>query len=34
MTEPSIITTEPVSVAYIPMRGPYAQTPFPLGAEG
>ena len=31
MTEPSIITTEPVTVAFITMHGPYAQTPEGLG---
>lgn len=31
MTEPSIIMTEPVTVAYIPMRGAYAQTPEGFG---
>ncbi len=27
MAEPGVITTEPMTVAYIPMRGPYDQTP-------
>lgn len=31
MEGPSIITTEPVTVAYISMRGPYAQTPEGFG---
>jgi len=31
MTEPCIATTEPASVAFITMRGPYSQTPEGLG---
>jgi len=31
MTEPSVITTEPVAVAYITMHGPYALTPEGFG---
>lgn len=31
MSEPSIITTEPMTVACIAMRGPYAQTPEGFG---
>lgn len=31
MPEPSISTTEPMTVAFIPMRGPYAQTPDGFG---